>query len=204
MITLRPDQLAIIENLMPDRRKIALENPDILRELFRYDPVTGELFWRRRDAKWFMGPRSATMAANWNSRFADKPALITEDRHGYLYGTLFLSHAYRHRVAFAIHHGFLPPEIDHEDRDVKNNRIANLRPATHGENMENLPLFSTNSSGVNGVSFNKRRGLWRAYLNRNDRQIHIGYYDQIEDAAAAREIANRDNGFHPTHGLPNV
>ncbi len=48
------------------------------------------------------------------------------------------------------------------------------------------------SSGIRGVSWHKIRGKWGAYLGRNKKQIILGYYDDIEDAAAAVAEARKN------------
>ena len=51
---------------------------------------------------------------------------------------------------------------------------------------------SDNTSGVTGVSWNKRRSKWEAYIRFQGKQIHLGLYDKIEDAAKARARAEED------------
>ncbi len=46
--------------------------------------------------------------------------------------------AYRqHRVIFLYHKGFMPEYLDHEDGNVENNRIGNLRECTSNQNNQN-------------------------------------------------------------------
>lgn len=54
------------------------------------------------------------------------------------------------------------------------------------------PHRATNTSGVTGVSWNKRRGKWEAYIQLQGQKIHLGLYDKIEDAAKARARAEED------------
>lgn len=42
-------------------------------------------------------------------------------------------------------------------------------------------------TGINGVSFCQGTGKYRAYIVFRRRQYHLGVYDKIEDAAAARD-----------------
>lgn len=46
-----------------------------------------------------------------------------------------------------------------------------------------------NSSGVKGVSFNKNRNLWEAYINVHGKRIALGKYASFEDAVHARKSA---------------
>lgn len=45
-----------------------------------------------------------------------------------------------------------------------------------------------NSTGVAGVSL-FRSGRYRAYINIGSKQIHLGFFDRLEDAKAARKEA---------------
>jgi hypothetical protein len=81
--------------------------------------------------------------------------------------------------------------VDHKNNDRTNNNISNLRFATTKENSQNRILSSNNTSKVKGVSFNKRAKKWRAHIRIDGILIHIGYYDNLEDAKIAR--INRAN-----------
>ncbi|MCL2575711.1 MAG: AP2 domain-containing protein [Defluviitaleaceae bacterium] len=50
-------------------------------------------------------------------------------------------------------------------------------------------LSKNNTSGVRGVSFNKRKQKWRAYIRFKGKSMHLGYFDELEDAKAARVAA---------------
>ncbi len=52
-------------------------------------------------------------------------------------------------------------EIDHIDHDRQNNTINNLRWTTHSGNMRNRTKQKTNTSGHQGVHFDKQ-GFWVA------------------------------------------
>jgi HNH endonuclease len=72
--------------------------------------------------------------------------------------------------------------IDHVDGNPLNNRRSNLRGCTTAENQWNTKLFSTNTSGHRGVSWNKRKKKWSV-------SISIGMFSSISEAAAAYERA---------------
>jgi len=46
-----------------------------------------------------------------------------------------------------------------------------------------------NTSGRRGVSYNKQRKLWEAYIRINNKQIHLGYHCEYGEAVKAREAA---------------
>lgn len=78
---------------------------------------------------------------------------------------------------------------DHIDRDTLNNRRYNLRPATHAENSRNQSLHKNNTSGVTGVSWNKRDSKWSAEIRINGEHLYLGYFINKEDAIRARLYA---------------
>lgn len=48
---------------------------------------------------------------------------------------------------------------------------------------------SRSKSGVRGVSWHKGKGKWRATLCYKGKDMHLGYFDTIDEAAAARKEA---------------
>ena len=52
------------------------------------------------------------------------------------------------------------PCIDHINRIKTDNRIENLRWATHIENSQNLSEYNTNTSGTPNVYYNKTHDKW--------------------------------------------
>lgn len=174
-----------------------------LAELFSYDPVNGRLFWRARESKWFTDAAfSADGARNvWNARYAGREAISTVDRLGYRRGRLMGKMVSAHRIVWALNTGHWPvSEIDHVNGNPSDNRLCNLRAVTHEENSRNRKLFSHNKSGVNGVSWSKNAGKWTAAIYNDGARKHIGSFDCLEDAVAARKLAETNFGYHPNHG----
>jgi hypothetical protein len=76
-------------------------------------------------------------------------------------------------------------QCDHRDRDTLNYRKTNLRPSTHIENMQNLSINRTNTSGVTGVSRHKGSGKWTTQVWHNGVRRHLGYFTDFADAVDA-------------------
>jgi hypothetical protein len=76
--------------------------------------------------------------------------------------------------------------IDHVDCDRQNNHVSNLRWATHTENQQNSSIHKNSTSGVKGVSFQKRTKKFKATIMLDGLSIHLGYFENLEDAKAAR------------------
>ena len=75
--------------------------------------------------------------------------------------------------------------IDHINCNVLDNRRCNLRFATSAENNQNRQLGKNNSSGIKGVYWRKRENKWNAQININKKRIHLGYYENLDDARDA-------------------
>jgi hypothetical protein len=79
--------------------------------------------------------------------------------------------------------------VDHVDRDRLNNRRANLRKATKGQNAMNHGLRADNTSGFRGVEFHPPSGRWRAYLTVNNRTTFLGSFATADEAVQVRDAA---------------
>lgn len=73
---------------------------------------------------------------------------------------------------------------DHIDGDGLNNRRSNLRIATNGENQRNRRVNENNTSGYKGATFHKRDNKWRARIEVDGKQIHLGLFATREEAYA--------------------
>jgi len=76
-------------------------------------------------------------------------------------------------------------EVDHIDMNGLNNQRFNLRVATHQENAFNQNKYKNNTSGHKGVDWYKPYQKWRTRIMVNGKNIHLGYFDDIDDAARA-------------------
>jgi hypothetical protein len=107
-----------------------------------------------------------------------------------------------HRLAWVMVNGKWPVgEIDHVNRVRDDNRIANLRECSHAENSQNRGTYSSNTSGVTGVSWFPKYGKWVAYIRAGKRR-HLGYFETFEAAVAARKAAEIDlHAFSAKQGV---
>lgn len=94
-----------------------------------------------------------------------------------------------HKLIFLWHHGHVPDQLDHINRDTLDNRIDNLRVATSEQNAQNRKLFSNSASGVKGVSWSKTNKAWFVYVNVNKKRKNIGYFKDPELAQLVAEEA---------------
>ena len=116
-------------------------------------------------------------------------AVGTVHNNGYLRVQISRKLYYVHRLIFMMHHGYFPKEIDHIDGNPQNNKIENLREATHLQNGKNLAIKKTNKSGVSGVGFCKTKKKWYAIIRVDGRQKNLGRFKNFEDAVEIRKNA---------------
>jgi hypothetical protein len=80
--------------------------------------------------------------------------------------------------------------VDHANTDTLDCRKSNLRQCTVGQNNQNRKGPNVGStSGARNVSWNQETKRWRVRLKVAGRSIHVGYFDNVDDAAAAAESA---------------
>lgn len=90
-----------------------------------------------------------------------------------------------HRAVFLFFHGYLPPSVDHKNRDRADNRIDNLRAATLSQNKANTAKYAGCRVPLKGVHFNKRSKLYMSSIRKDKKLIHLGYFKNPKDAAVA-------------------
>lgn len=83
-------------------------------------------------------------------------------------------------------------QVDHINHNTLDNRDENLRIVTDGQNKQNKNgAYCNSKSGIRGVSWSKREGKWKAQIRVNFKDIHLGYFDDVEQAKVAVEIARK-------------
>lgn len=151
-------------------------------ELLEYNKETGIFTWKERLVDSF---KKINAGKIWNKRFANKNTGCIDKSNGYLRinieGKLYLAH----RLAWIYVNGCITKEIiDHVNGNITDNRISNLREASKSENLQNRRLCQSNnkSSGLLGVSYDKKFGSFFAQIIINGRKKFLGYFDTKEDA----------------------
>lgn len=148
-----------------------------LKELLSYAPLTGVFLWKK----------------SLRGRFAKAGAAAgyPDQKDGYLCICVDQRQYRVHRLAWFYMTGEWPKgQIDHKDLDKSNNRFSNLRDATKSQNMWNLKCRSNSATGVKGVQYDARRGLYYAKITANGRKTWLGYHQTAEAAAEAYRVAS--------------
>ena len=151
---------------------------EFVREMFDYD-AEGFLVW----------------TASHNNQFAGRRAGgIDEGRGGYWYIQFarknFMKKVRAHRLIFLWHHGHMPATVDHINRNKTDNRIENLRAATHQQQAANRT--SVAKSGYKGVYWYNPTKRWLASITVQGEAKHLGYYTTPEEAHAAYTKAAKE------------
>lgn len=150
--------------------------PELLRSLFNYSAETGLLTWKSLP--------STLVNAGAPVSYVNKDGYVQVQ----VKGRKLLAH----RVAWAIHFGEWPTGvIDHVNGDRTDNRIANLRDATHRLNAENRRATNPNSkSGLLGAHV-RRDSQWRAEIMVNGKRHRLGDFSTPKEAHQAYLVAKR-------------
>jgi hypothetical protein len=150
------------------------------RALFRYDQALGVLI-RISTGK----PTYVMWKRKKNGR--------TERPYGFVvaYGRRYAVH----RAVWAVVHGEWPAgDLDHIDRDTRNNQIENLRLALPVTNSRNKTRAKNNTSGHNGIDWSQ--GGWRVRVGT----VFGGRYNNLELAIKVRDLLYKELGYTENYG----
>jgi len=155
---------------------------EMLNELFEYRD--GEIYYKVSRSRNKAGEKAGTLCNKKYYRVK-------------IDGKVYLNH----RIIFMMHYGYLPKEIDHIDGNKLNNKIENLRPASHAENQWNTKKRKDSNANVKGVSWHKKNKMWNVKINCNNNRYNIGYFKDLELAElVAIEARNKYHGEFANHG----
>ena len=162
---------------------------EILLNTCHYNPSTG-VFKRVMKRSW-MGnwyacdsvPKSITGYGYLQMNFEGRPYVV-------------------HRLIFLYVTGEFPKEdVDHINGDRLDNRFENLRLVSRQDNLRNQGLRNDNTSGHMGVSHDKSRGLFHAYIGvGKGKRRSLGYHSTVEKAVEVRSLAEKELEYHNNHG----
>ena len=157
-----------------------------LKELVKYEPETG-IFTRIK----------------WNGGKSLPGQVVGTKTEGYIKFSVGNKMQYAHRMAWLYVYGEMPKyRIDHINGDKSDNRIMNLRIATHGENLQNVRIRKNNTSGKIGVYWHKTRQKWHVRITINKRVISLGMYDDFNTAVDMRRYGELMH--HPFAPCDNI
>ena len=141
-------------------------NQTYLKSIFHYEPETGWFTWVADKKKAKAGNRAGTVS---KGRYRH----IKIDYKCYQ----------EHQLAFLYMTGFMPSEIDHRNLNGLDNSWGNLRPATHFQNLCNIEMRKSNTSGFTGVYPIDKK--WFSKIKHQTQVIYLGTFDSPEKASNA-------------------
>jgi hypothetical protein len=146
-------------------------------ELVLYNPIDGSFVWRYS--------RGGHIKQGEPAGFPHYSGYITLKLDGKMYQA--------HRLAWLWVYGRWPKEeIDHENLNRADNKINNLREATHSQNQHNTSAYKNNSTGMKGVTYLKQNKKWMAQIQRNKQNYYLGVYNTPEEAHVAYKTAAKE------------
>jgi hypothetical protein len=142
--------------------------PSELHDIFRYDPLTGKLYWMHS----YRGP----------IRAGDEAGTINAD--GYRVIKIRQRRFMASHIVFAMHNDRWPsPEVDHRNHQTDDNRIGNLRECTRLQNCHNIR--------AKGYRFEADRNRWLVRIAIGGKQTNLGRYITEAEAKAVYDAAKR-------------
>lgn len=156
-----------------------------LQEILNYDPEIGVFRWR-------ISPRYRITPGDRAGSIGGKGY-----RHIQIGGRKYRCN----RLAWLYMTGEWPDDlVDHKNGDKADDRWDNLRPANLAQNNWNAGAKRNSKSGVKGVYWHRRLSKYTADIRINGRTKHLGVFETIEEASAARNaVAMKTHGefFRP-------
>ena len=149
--------------------------PDEVLAAVRYEPETGLFRYARSSPTTRVGDIAGS-----------------KDSKGYIRIQIGRRYFRAHRLAWLLTYGKAPDSsIDHINGIRSDNRIANLRTASHQVNCQNMRKASVRnkSSGLLGVTAS--RGRWLAQISINGESHFLGRFQNANDAHCAYVAAKR-------------
>lgn len=131
--------------------------------------------WAWVDDKWYAYLMQWKWAAQWNN----KSQTFYAAKQG----------AIMHRVIMQVTDDSL---VDHIDHIGTHNWETNLRMSTSAQQAMNRRKLSGTSSQYKGVSWNKARKRWHAYITHNQKIFHLGVFTHEIEAALAYDRAAKE------------
>jgi hypothetical protein len=132
-----------------------------LRRILHYNPFTGLWRWRKNIGRAKKGHEAGTYR-----------------KDGYKTIEVFNYEFLGHRLAWFYMTNEWPEKgIDHRDTNTSHNCWHNLRKANQHQNSGNQRLAIHNTSELKGVSYDKERAKWGAWIKSDGKSRHLGRFD---------------------------
>lgn len=153
---------------MPLKIKSPTLSHDRLLAVLWFDAETGTFTWKQRLS------HKGRVGAQAGSR----------SERGYLRISIDGERLLAHRLAWFYAHGKWPIEqLDHVNSNPADNRITNLREASHTQNIQHRKRLKS-QSGLKGAHLVRASGRWRAAIDCDGKKHTLGTFATAEEAHA--------------------
>lgn len=156
-----------------------------LLELFEVIEIPPEKFGEWSGLVWKVRRGGTAKAGNVAGRLQlDNRSRARSDWRVHVYGVPYLVS----RVIYCMSHGADPgdSQVDHKDQNSLNNNVWNLRLDNDGRIQNvNAPKRRNNTSGIVGVSQQRKRKKWRAEVCIEGKNKYLGSFSCKLEAARA-------------------
>lgn len=119
---------------------------------------------------------------NWQTTMRNNKWYVK--RGDYSISKIIPTSIHMHRQIMNAPNGF---DVDHINGNPLDNRKCNLRICTRSQNLFNRTKTLKNTTGYKGVNIQNGRPI--AKINFNRHRVFLGYFNTIEEAAKAYDIA---------------
>ena len=150
----------------------------MLKEFLDYSQETGKFTWKARNS-------NRTLVGSTAG---------TKHKSGRIYLNFDGVRYQAHRLVWFYVHGEFPKLcIDHINGDNGDNRISNLRLATHAENMQNHKRARIDSTSqlIGAMPRKRQKSPWYAEIRTAGKKVHLGSFATKEEAHLAYLTAKR-------------
>lgn len=172
-----------------------LPSREHLQNCLDYDQISGVLTWKYSIPGSYFS--SKTQHKRFLSRYSGKRAGSLSNQNRYVVGIPGSGHKgclNANRVIWKLMTGEDPKDgchIDHKNGDTTDDSWQNLREVSTSINNKNRAVMKSNNSGTRGVCWNSRSGKWKAYIQIDGKNSHLGCFSNKNDAICARETAEK-------------
>lgn len=133
------------------------------------DKVSQEYLWDRfhyKEGKLIWKPH--TKLGKTSNHFSGKEAGTLGER-GYIVVKLDGKAYPISRLIFCMFYGYMPEEVDHEDRDKLNNNYTNLRASDRSSNCSNRKVSKANLLGIKNIR--ERNNKFQVRVTKNGKTV---------------------------------